>query len=72
MRIEVNVRANSSREEVIDSGDGKYKVFLRKPAIENKANVELVKVMNKYFGKKVSILKGFSSNRKMLEVDDAD
>ena len=72
MKIEVNVRANSSREEIIDSGDGKYKVFLKKPAIENKANIELLKVMKKHFGKKVSILKGLNSKKKMLEIEDAD
>ncbi len=72
MKIEVNVTANSSRESIINVGNGKYKVFLMKPAVKNKANIELTKVLKKYFKRDVRILKGQFFKRKLIEVIDGN
>ncbi len=70
MKIKVSVRANSSREDIIEGDDGKYKVYLKKRAVDNKANLELVKFLKKYFRHNVKILKGHTSKNKLLEIDD--
>ncbi|MFA4960155.1 MAG: DUF167 domain-containing protein [Candidatus Pacearchaeota archaeon] len=68
MKIEVKVQANSGREEIQKISDSQYKIFLKKPAEKNKANIELLKLLKKYFGTEVKILKGKTSKNKTIEV----
>jgi uncharacterized protein (TIGR00251 family) len=69
MRIEIKVQPNSGREEIQKSIDGKIqKVFLKKPAENNKANIELIKILKKYFGGEVKIISGKTSKNKIVEV----
>ena len=68
MKIEVKVQPNSGREEIQEISDGKYKVFLKKPAEKNKANVELLKILKKHFGVEVKLINGKTSKNKLIEV----
>jgi len=43
MIIQVKVYPHSGREEVVKINEKEYKVYLKKPAEDNKANIELVK-----------------------------
>ena len=71
MKLNIKVQPNSKKQEIQSSIDGKIaKVFLKKPAKNNKANEELVKFLSKYFKTKVKIIKGFTSKRKLIEVKD--
>jgi uncharacterized protein (TIGR00251 family) len=70
MKINVKVVANSSKSEIIFINNFKYKVYLKKPAIDNKANQELVRLMKKYFKSEVNIIKGHNSRDKILEVKE--
>ena len=73
MRLNIKVQPNSKKQEIQTDIEGKIsKVFLKKPAKENKANNELIKFLSKYFKNKVKIIKGFTSKRKLIEVKDGD
>lgn len=71
MRLNIKVQPNSGRLEIQKSIDGKIsKVFLKKPAENNKANKELEKFLTKKLGKKVKIIRGFTSKNKVIEVEE--
>ena len=72
MKIKVKVQPNSKIQKIQPMSEDEYKVFLRKSATENKANMELIKVMTKYFKKKATIEKGFTSKKKTLEIQDGN
>jgi len=69
MRLNIKVQPSSSKQEIQKSIDGKIqKVFLKKPAKDNKANIELEKFLSKHYKTKVKIVKGFTSKNKTIEV----
>jgi uncharacterized protein (TIGR00251 family) len=69
MKIQIKVQPNSSRQEIQTNLDGKVtKVFLKKPAKENKANKELENLLSKHFHAKATIIKGHTSKTKIIEV----
>ena len=69
MKIKVKVQPNSSKTEIIKEDVTNYKVYIKKPAHEGKANNELEKILKKYFKKKAKIIKGHTSKIKIVEVD---
>jgi len=69
MKIKIKVQPNSSRQEIQKNLDGQItKVFLKKPAKENKANKELEKLLSKHFKKKAKIINGHTSKNKTVEI----
>lgn len=69
MKLNIKVQPNSGRQEIQKSIDGKIqKVFLKKPAEDNKANRELEKFLSKHLKLKVKIIKGFTSKNKIIEI----
>lgn len=69
MIIKVNVKPNS-RENKIEKIGEEYKVFLKAPARDGKANVALIKLLAKEFevGWKYIKIKNPTSKRKIVEV----
>lgn len=67
MKIKVKVKPNS-KEEKIEKISDYYLVKLKKPAHEGRANMELLKVLKKYFKKNVKIIRGLRSREKVVEV----
>lgn len=65
MRIEIKVKPNSGKSEIIKKSD-KYFAFLRSPPEDNKANMELLKLAKKYFQTEVKIVSGLKSKNKIL------
>jgi len=65
--IKIKVKANSKKNDVVDLG-GYYKVFVKKPAEDNKANIEIVKIFKKKFVEDVRIVKGLKSKEKVLKI----
>ncbi|MEK6830344.1 MAG: DUF167 domain-containing protein [Nanoarchaeota archaeon] len=65
--IKIKVKPNSSKQEVIKE-DGGYIVHLKSRPENNKANLELVKLLKKHFGKTVTIKSGLTSRNKTAEV----
>jgi uncharacterized protein (TIGR00251 family) len=69
MRITVDVKADSRDESVEDLGNGRYLVRVKAPRRKGKANAEVLKLLRRYFGCRVSMLRGHTSTRKILDVE---
>jgi len=69
MKQNIKVQPNSKKQVIQTDIDGKIqKVFLKKPAKDNKANNELEKLLSKHFKTKVKIIKGHTSKTKTIEI----
>jgi uncharacterized protein (TIGR00251 family) len=68
MKIEVKVSVKSGKQEIVND-NGKYIVKLKSAPENNKANVELVKLLQKHFKKSVRIKSGLTSRNKIVEVE---
>ena len=77
MKIKVKVRPNAGEQKVEKISDelfseegfeGLYFVRLKSSAEDGKANLELIKLLNKYFSKEVKIKSGFTSRNKIVEI----
>lgn len=67
MKIRVKV-IPCSGEQSVKKVDDFYVVKLKSSVENNKANMELVKFLRKYFKKQIKIKSGFTSRKKVLEV----
>jgi uncharacterized protein YggU (UPF0235/DUF167 family) len=71
MILHIRARPNSSEIKIEKFGENRYLVFLKSPAENNEANIELLKVMGKYLGipsTKIKIISGLLSKDKILEI----
>jgi len=78
MKIRVKIKPNSEEQSVEkispdlfseEGFEGLYFVKLKSLAEDGRANLELVKVLSKYFGTEVKIKSGFTSRKKIVEVE---
>jgi len=70
MKIEIKVIPNAKKKEVIKEGD-KIKIKVNSPAIEGKANKEVIEDLAKFLNVKksrISIIKGERSRNKLIEI----
>lgn len=65
--MEVLVKANSKKESIEKTEKGLL-VSVKERAENNKANLAVVKLLSKYFKKKVSIKSGLKSKKKIISV----
>jgi uncharacterized protein (TIGR00251 family) len=70
MKIKVKIHPNSSREEVVQIKPGEFEVWVRETPLENKANIALEKILKKHFKKQCTIIFGFKSRKKVVEIID--
>ncbi|MBI2630093.1 DUF167 domain-containing protein [Candidatus Pacearchaeota archaeon] len=71
MIINVKVKPNSSKKEIESFGNNRYLIYLKEPAENNRANIELINMLSKYFGIPVGRIKiklGLTSNEKVIEL----
>jgi len=68
MIINVKVKPSSGRQEIVKEDENNFTVFLKSHPENGKANVELVKILHKYFNKPVKIKSGLKNRKKILEV----
>lgn len=71
MIIRVKVKPNSSKNEVESFGNNRYLVYLKEPPENNRANLELIKILSKELGvppKSLEIKFGKTSNEKLIEI----
>ena len=68
MIINVKVMPNSGREEIQKISGKEYRVYLKKPAFDNKANMELITLLRKHFKSQIKIIKGTKSRNKVVEI----
>lgn len=69
MIIKVKVKPGSNKQEIIKINDDEYKISLKKRAEDNKANIELIKLLKSYFNKNIKIIKGLRSRNKIIGVE---
>lgn len=72
MKIHVKVHARSKREGVTVQPDGSYKVEVKAPPVEGKANEAVCKAIAEFFKKPksaVRVVLGATNNKKILEID---
>jgi uncharacterized protein YggU (UPF0235/DUF167 family) len=70
-KINVRVRANSSESKIEDFGDYKFLVYVKSPAEDNRANIEMLNLVAKHIGvpaTKLKIVSGASSKDKTIEI----
>lgn len=68
MIIKIKVKPSSKKREVIKENENNFIIYLKSAPENNKANIELVKLLQKFFKKKVTIKSGLSSRNKIVEV----
>ena len=66
----LNASDQASRDIIINCFEGLYFVQLKSSPEGNRANMELLKVLEKYFGKPVKIRAGYTNRKKIIEVLD--
>ena len=68
--IKVILKPNSSKNRIIkfDSKRKAYRIDIKAPAQDNKANIELVKFLSRTLKKDVKIIKGFKNREKLLRI----
>jgi uncharacterized protein YggU (UPF0235/DUF167 family) len=72
MIIKVKARPNSN-EQTVEEKEGVLHVSLKEFSERNKANIELINLLAKYFNTSVTnirILRGKTSRNKILEIKD--
>ena len=72
MKIKIKVKPNSSQEKVVKNSDIEYDVWIKEKPVDGKANLELIKLLSKYFGREVEIKSGFTSRRKIINALDKE
>ncbi len=72
MIISIRVHSSSGRQKIMKKSEGEFEVYLKSRRENNKANIELIKVLEKYFGKQIKIKRGKTLNKKIIEVIDGD
>lgn len=69
MIIKVKVKPNSKEQKIEKVSDREYKINLKEKAEKGKANLELLKLLKRYFNKPARIIKGKKSKNKVVEVE---
>lgn len=70
MKIKIIVKTNAEKNEIQEFDEEKqaYKVLIKVPPVENKANKEIIKLFHKKYKQPVRIISGFKSKEKILEI----
>ncbi|MDB9511900.1 DUF167 domain-containing protein [Kamptonema animale CS-326] len=69
--LTIKVKPNSKQQNIQQEPDGSFKVSLKSPPIDGKANEELIKLLAKKFGipkSQITIKSGLSSKNKLVEL----
>ncbi len=69
MIIKIRAKPNSERQEIV-ANDKEYVVYLKSAPENNKANIELIKLLTRYFKKEIKIKTGKTSRNKLIEIID--
>ena len=71
--LQVKVKPNARVSALDQQPDGSWLAQLKSPPVDGKANVELIALVAKHFGRRksqVSIRSGASGRMKLVQVDD--
>jgi len=64
--VNIKVKAGMPKTEITGEEKGVYSVNVHAKAEDNKANIEIIKFFSKIAGKRIRILKGVKSKRKVI------
>lgn len=68
-QLKILVKPNSKKNEIIfDKEKNLYKINIKAKPEHNKANIELIKFLKKYFKKEVEIIRGLKSRNKVIRL----
>lgn len=67
MRMEIKVIANSRRDEIVEGVP--LEIHVQAPPENNRANMAVIKMLERYFKKPVRIVHGLKSKKKIIEFD---
>ena len=73
MKIEVLVKPGAKKNEVLKSADGIYRVRVKAPALEGRANDAVIEALAGHFGvprRSVTILHGHLGRRKIVLISE--
>lgn len=73
MIINVKVKPDSSRKEIIKKDEGNYEIYVKERAEKGKANTALIKLLALHFkvsSSKIKIKAGISSHNKIIEIQE--
>ena len=68
MILKIKVKPNSEKQEIEKIDEENYKISLKSKPEDNKANIELINLLKKHFGKDIKIIKGLRNRNKIVEV----
>ena len=69
-KIIVRTNAKENRLEGFDKDKDAYRVSIKAKPEDNKANIEIIKLLSKLLKKNVVIVSGYKSRKKTVEVLD--
>lgn len=67
MILKIKAKPNSKKQKIVQK-ENYYEVHLKSAPENNKANMELTKLLQKYFKKEIRIKSGFTSKNKFIEI----
>lgn len=71
MKIEVNSHPGSRQEKIIEINPSKFEIWIKQPAIENKANKEIINLLSDYLNvnkSRIRLVKGKTSRHKLFDI----
>ena len=71
MKISITVKPNARRESVEKNPDGSYRVSVKAPPVEGKANEAVIEALADYFSvpkSTIFIVKGTKGKKKLVEI----
>ena len=72
MRISVKVKTRAKEQKIEKVSDNSFNVFVRSAPINNKANIEIIEVLSKYFSVPKSLIRlklGANFNVKVFDIN---
>ena len=70
MKITIEVKPNSKKEEIIKNNEGQLIVYVKENRIKGKANSAVLKLIKKHYGRPVKLVSGYKSKIKIIEIED--
>ena len=67
-KLKVLVKPNSKSDEVLGWEGDVLKIRVSAPAVDNKANIAVLKLLKKFSKKRISFISGLKSQEKLLLV----
>ena len=68
MRISVTVKTNARVSRVEKIGDNDYRVMVKEPPKQGRANAALLKLLSRHFEGRARIISGVTSRKKIIEI----